>query len=248
MLALSWALVLRPAAGGSRLHIRLRLRVKHPMLAKLGGVFDWLTIVLLFRGLRERVQRMTTWSAPVRYAEVDGQGVVFNSHYLLYCDEAMAAYCRERGLLHVADRVQLVTSTLTWKSGARWGEQLAVDVGCTRVGRTSFALSFDIRADDRAVLSGRDDLRAHRRVMAAHAGSRRCPRDPAHASSRSALSRLPSCDTCGSVSESLCPPGVRTTWNSPCVACCHTPIGSHCNGSRSSARTNVTFADSVLGR
>ena len=93
---------------------------------------------------------MTTWSAPVRYAEVDGQGVVFNSHYLLYCDEAMAAFCRERKLLHVADRVQLVTSTLTWKSGARWGEQLAVDVACTRVGRTSFALSFDIRADDRA--------------------------------------------------------------------------------------------------
>ena len=56
VLALSWALVLRPTADGSRLHIRLRLRVKHPILAKLGGVFDWLTIVLLFRGLRERVQ------------------------------------------------------------------------------------------------------------------------------------------------------------------------------------------------
>ena len=29
---------------------------------------------------------MSTWSAPVRYAECDGQGVVFNSHYLLYAD------------------------------------------------------------------------------------------------------------------------------------------------------------------
>jgi hypothetical protein len=55
VLALSWALVLRPVAGGSRLHVRLRLRVQHPLLAKLGGLFDWLTIVLLFRGLRERV-------------------------------------------------------------------------------------------------------------------------------------------------------------------------------------------------
>jgi acyl-CoA thioester hydrolase len=92
---------------------------------------------------------MATWSAPVRYAEVDGQGVVFNSHYLLYCDEAMAAYSRERGLLDLADRVQLVTSTLTWKSGARWGEQIDVDVSCTRVGRTSFELDFAITADDR---------------------------------------------------------------------------------------------------
>ncbi|HEY7008474.1 MAG TPA: thioesterase family protein [Jatrophihabitantaceae bacterium] len=92
---------------------------------------------------------MPTWSAPVRYAEVDGQGVVFNSHYLLYCDEAMAAFCRERDLLALADRVQLVSSTLTWKSGARWGETIDVDVACARVGRTSFTLHFEIRADGR---------------------------------------------------------------------------------------------------
>lgn len=55
VLALSWALVLRPVPEGTRVHIRLRLRVKHPALAKLGGLFDWLTVVLLFRGLRERV-------------------------------------------------------------------------------------------------------------------------------------------------------------------------------------------------
>jgi hypothetical protein len=55
VLALSWALVLRPVPAGTRLHVRLRLRVKHPVLARLGGLFDWLTIVLLFRGLRERV-------------------------------------------------------------------------------------------------------------------------------------------------------------------------------------------------
>src|SRR5579875_1277145 len=90
-----------------------------------------------------------TWSAPVRYAEVDGQGVVFNAHYLLYCDEAMAAFCRARGLLDFADRVQLVTSTLTWQSGARWGERIVVDVACVKVGRTSFELAFDVRADDR---------------------------------------------------------------------------------------------------
>ena len=71
---------------------------------------------------------MSTWSAPVRYAEVDRQGVVFNSHYLLYCDEAMSAWCRERDMLRLAERVQLVASTIAWKSGAKWGEQLTVDM------------------------------------------------------------------------------------------------------------------------
>lgn len=57
VLALSWALVLRPDGADTRLQLRLRMRVKHTALAKLGGVFDWLTIVALFAGLRERVAR-----------------------------------------------------------------------------------------------------------------------------------------------------------------------------------------------
>jgi acyl-CoA thioester hydrolase len=93
---------------------------------------------------------MSTWSAPVRYAEVDGQGVVFNAHYLLYCDEAMAAFCRARAVGPIADRVQLVTSTLTWTSAARWGDVVDVDVRCLRVGTTSFVLRFEIAAGERA--------------------------------------------------------------------------------------------------
>jgi acyl-CoA thioester hydrolase len=92
----------------------------------------------------------STWSAPVRYAEVDGQGVVFNAHYLLYCDEAMNAFCRERDLLAVAEGVRLVTSTLTWRSGARWGQMIHVDAACTEIGRSSFVIEFEIRADERS--------------------------------------------------------------------------------------------------
>jgi acyl-CoA thioester hydrolase len=93
---------------------------------------------------------MGTWSAPVRYAEIDGQGVVFNAHYLTYCDEAMARYCRDRTLGDFAADVQLVSSTLTWTSGARWGETVDVDVECRRIGTTSFVLGFAIAADGRA--------------------------------------------------------------------------------------------------
>lgn len=92
----------------------------------------------------------STWSAPVRYAEVDGQGVVFNAHYLLYCDEAMAAFCRERDLLWVADASKVVSSQLTWTSSARWGDVVEVDAVCTRVGRTSFTLGFTVQVGDRS--------------------------------------------------------------------------------------------------
>ncbi len=63
VLAFSWALLLRPdAGGGTHLHIRLRMtkdawrsdplfRVKRPFF----DLFDYLTIVALFAGLRERV-------------------------------------------------------------------------------------------------------------------------------------------------------------------------------------------------
>jgi acyl-CoA thioester hydrolase len=92
---------------------------------------------------------VSTWSAPVRYAEVDAQGVVFNAHYLLYCDEAMAAFCREHGVLWVADGSKVVSSQLTWASSARWGDVVDVEATCAKVGRTSFVLAFAVRVADR---------------------------------------------------------------------------------------------------
>ena len=91
-----------------------------------------------------------TWSAPVRFAEVDQQGVVFNAHYLLYCDEAMGAFCAQRGLDDFVALVRLATCTLTWRGPAHWGDVIEVDVRCAKVGRTSATLEFDVRASGRA--------------------------------------------------------------------------------------------------
>jgi acyl-CoA thioester hydrolase len=92
-----------------------------------------------------------TWSAPVRFAEVDGQGIVFNSHYLLYCDEAASAFFAGHGLPDLAPNIRLVASSLTWSASARWGDVVEVDATCTRVGRTSLVIEFDVRAGDRTV-------------------------------------------------------------------------------------------------
>jgi hypothetical protein len=61
VMAFSWALVIEPIDGNSSsLHIRLRGRFGRraplrPLVATLGGLFDYVTIVLLFAGLRERL-------------------------------------------------------------------------------------------------------------------------------------------------------------------------------------------------
>ena len=58
VLALSWALVLTPVdQAHSRLQLRLRMRTarERSPLMLLGGLFDWVTVALLFAGLRERV-------------------------------------------------------------------------------------------------------------------------------------------------------------------------------------------------
>ena len=85
----------------------------------------------------------------MRYAEVDQQGVVFNAHYLLYCDEAMGTLCAEHALLDIAERIQLVRSTITWQGSARWGDVVEVDAACTRMGTSSMDVTFDIRAGGR---------------------------------------------------------------------------------------------------
>lgn len=88
----------------------------------------------------------------VRYLEVDAQGVVFNSWYLAYFDDAMAAFLADRGLpyrtmLEAGYDVQLVRSEIDWRSGVGWQDAIEVAVSTARIGRTSFALDFEVRRD-----------------------------------------------------------------------------------------------------
>ena len=97
---------------------------------------------------------MPAWSAPVRYAECDQQGVVFNAHYLAYADEAVSAVLAQRGpsypdLLARGLDTSVVASELQWSSPARWGDVVDVDGQVERVGRTSFVVAFTIAVGDR---------------------------------------------------------------------------------------------------
>src|SRR5215204_844623 len=95
---------------------------------------------------------------PIRYLEVDQQGVVFNMWYLAYADDAMTELLAHGGLEYVALNeagydVQLVHTELDWFGSLGWADrsQSFVDVTLTALGTTSFTLQFDFRSGDRPV-------------------------------------------------------------------------------------------------
>jgi len=94
------------------------------------------------------------WSAPVRYAECDQQGVVFNAHYLAYADEAVPHVLARSGVSY-ADLLargldtSVVATDLQWSSPARWGEVVDLDGHVERIGRTSFTVAFTISVGER---------------------------------------------------------------------------------------------------
>ncbi|HUZ09905.1 MAG TPA: thioesterase family protein [Acidimicrobiales bacterium] len=93
---------------------------------------------------------------PVRYLEVDQQGVVFNMWYLAYLDDAMTAYLLAGGLpytgmLAAGFDVQLVHTELDWEASLGWGDVATVAVNLARLGSTSFTLAFALGAGGRPV-------------------------------------------------------------------------------------------------
>jgi acyl-CoA thioester hydrolase len=85
----------------------------------------------------------------VRYAEVDAQGVVFNAHWLTYFDVALTRYCEhlgydpkqtwtEGGLFDL----MLVATRLEWKGSAGFEDVVEIAVSPTRLGTSSFDLTF----------------------------------------------------------------------------------------------------------
>ena len=80
----------------------------------------------------------------VRYGEVDMQRVVFNAHYLAYCDDAADLWFRSIGALLEGGTwdVMVKRATITWDGGAKVHDDLAIAVGISRWGNTSFDVRF----------------------------------------------------------------------------------------------------------
>ena len=86
----------------------------------------------------------------VRYQECDAQRVVFNARYGDYIDLASFEFLRAalpapEALFDGRFETQTVRQVVEWKAPARFDDVLEVCVRTTRVGATSFTLSYEIR-------------------------------------------------------------------------------------------------------
>ena len=91
----------------------------------------------------------------IRYGEVDMQQVVFNAHYMAYCDDAVDTWFRTLvGHFEATGwEMMLKKATIEWQSGATLGDHLDIDLGVTRWGNTSFDVGFRGTVEGRPIFT-----------------------------------------------------------------------------------------------
>ena len=93
----------------------------------------------------------------VRYGECDMQQVVFNAHYLAFCDDAVDTWFRVAlpgGFEKKLDwEFMLKKAVIEWQSPARLLEVIDMDVSIGRWGNTSFDVRIVGTVKDRSVFT-----------------------------------------------------------------------------------------------
>lgn len=91
---------------------------------------------------------------PLRWVDVDSEGVVNNAVYLSLVEQARFQYFEHLGLL-VGRKVPflLAEATVTFLRPGRLGMRTSVAARTTSLGTTSFQMEYEVRADDDTVLA-----------------------------------------------------------------------------------------------
>jgi YbgC/YbaW family acyl-CoA thioester hydrolase len=91
----------------------------------------------------------------VRWAEVDMQKIVFNAHYLMYFDTAVADYWRalalpyEEAMHQLEGDLYVKKATVEFDASARMDDRLEIGLHCARIGKSSMTFEGAIfRGDD----------------------------------------------------------------------------------------------------
>jgi len=96
----------------------------------------------------------------VRWAEIDAQKIVFNAHYLMYIDTAIAGYWRALALPYAASMEHLDgdlyvrKAALEYEASARYDDVLDVGMRCTRVGNSSILFSAGVFRQQQLLVAG----------------------------------------------------------------------------------------------
>ena len=94
----------------------------------------------------------------VRWAEIDAQQIVFNAHYLMYFDTAVAAYWRAMAMPYAQTMSALGgdlfvrKATLEYTGSARYDDVLDVGIRCGRIGNSSMTLTGAVFHQDRLLV------------------------------------------------------------------------------------------------
>jgi YbgC/YbaW family acyl-CoA thioester hydrolase len=96
----------------------------------------------------------------VRWAEVDMQKIVFNGHYLMYFDTAVAGYWRALALPYhetmelLQGDLYVRKATLEYEGSARYDDQLQVGIRCARIGNSSVVFQAAVFRDAERLVHG----------------------------------------------------------------------------------------------
>ena len=95
----------------------------------------------------------------VRWAEVDMQKIVFNAHYLMYFDTAVADYWRvlalpyEEAMAQLGGDLYVKKASVEFNASARMDDRLDVGLKCARVGNSSMAFAGAIFRGDELLVT-----------------------------------------------------------------------------------------------
>ena len=95
----------------------------------------------------------------VRWAEIDAQKIVFNGHYLMYVDTAIAGYWRAMAMPYaetmeaMAGDLYVKKATLEYHGSARYDDQIEVGVRCQRIGNSSMLFLAGVFRGDTLLVS-----------------------------------------------------------------------------------------------
>lgn len=96
----------------------------------------------------------------VRWAEIDAQKIVFNAHYLMYLDTAIAGYWRalalpyEQTMHALGGDLYVRKATLEYHGSARYDDQIDVGLRCERIGKSSILFRGGVFRADEALVGG----------------------------------------------------------------------------------------------
>ncbi len=96
----------------------------------------------------------------VRWAEVDMQKIVFNGHYLMYVDTAVAGYWRalampyHETMEHLGGDLFVRKATLEYEGSARYDERLEVGIACRHIGNSSMRFAAAVFRGEQRLVHG----------------------------------------------------------------------------------------------